>query len=195
MKTQHYVGSSMRLGAVSALSNAVKHSRSCFVEISEPVNELSNLAGNVGLDSEDIDVIERLRETSEMSYDDIVESASQLDMLSDDAYAIKTMVLRRAAHDDEIEGALADFDKKILAQKNIIEKIYEMSRTLRANAIDCAEVLNYDAETDKAQHMARVVEEVGARSAEAIASTQFAISCFDWFEDRVMKIGFEEMEG
>lgn len=194
MKTQHYVGSSMRLGAVSALANAVKHSRSCFVEISEPVSELSNLAGNVGLDSEDIDVIDRLRETSNASYDDIVEAANQLDVLSDDAHAIKTMVLRRSAHDDEIEDALAEFDKKVLVQKEIIDKIYEMSRNLRANAIDCAEVLNYDAETDKSQHMARVVEEVSARSSEAIASTQFAISCFDWFEDRVMKIGFGEME-
>ena len=104
------------------------------------------------------------------------------------------MVLRRAAHDDEIEGALADFDKKVLDQKDVIDKIHEMARNLRSNAIDCAEVLNFDAETDKAQHMANVVDEVSARSSEAIASTQFAISCFDWFEDRVMKIGFGDLE-
>lgn len=194
MKTQHYVGSSMRLGAVSALSNAVKHSRECFVGIAEPINEISKLTGNIGLDSEDIDVINRLHETSKESYDDIVEAANQLDLLSDDAHSIKTMVLRRAAHDDEIEGALADFDKKVLDQKDVIDKIHEMARNLRSNAIDCAEVLNFDAETDKAQHMANVVDEVSARSSEAIASTQFAISCFDWFEDRVMKIGFGDLE-
>ena len=104
------------------------------------------------------------------------------------------MVLRQAAHDDEIEDALADFDKKILEQKSVISAIHETARALRANAIDCAEVLNFDADTDKAKHMSNLVDEVGARSSEAIAVTQFAVSCFDWFEDRVAKTGFDELE-
>lgn len=194
MKTQHYVGSSMRLGAASALSNAVKHSRECFVGLSEPINELGKITVNVTLDSEDADVIDRLKAASKESYDDIVETATQLDILSDEAHSIKTMVLRQAAHDDEIEGALADFDKKILEQKNVITEIHETAQKLRANAIDCAEVLNYDADTDAAKHMSNLVDEVGARSSEAIAVTQFAVSCFDWFEDRVSKIGFSELE-
>lgn len=194
MKTHHYVGSSMRLGAASALANAVKNSRECFVGISEPVNELAKITVSVELDSEDADVIGRLKTSSKESYDDIVEAATQLDVLSDEAHSIKTMVLRQAAHDDEIEDALADFDKKILDQKNVIIAIHETARTLRTNAIDCAEVLNFDADTDKAKHLSNLVDEVGARSSEAIAITQFAVSCFDWFEDRVAKIGFSELE-
>lgn len=194
MKTQHYVGSSMRLGAASALASAVKHSRECFVGLSEPINELGKITVSVELDSEDADVIGRLKTASKESYDDIVETATQLDVLSDEAHSIKTMVLRQAAHDDEIEDALADFDKKILKQKSVISAIHETARTLRANAIDCAEVLNFDADTDKAKHMSNLVDEVGARSSEAIAVTQFAVSCFDWFEDRVAKTGFDELE-
>lgn len=193
MKTCHYVGASMRLSAISALEYATKHALDSFEKAHASVKELKHIsATTVGLDSDDEALIDSLNESVSISHENLTSSARELAVLSDSAHDLKVSVLRDELNDSDIEEELRALDTQALKHKQVIHESQLAGERLRRDALDSEDTLSYDTKTETAKRTNNVLDVLSLETSDIVASTRFATSCFDWFENDISKSGFDE---